>query len=45
MDDYSSVRNVEDMDEVREMVDRELTFDGRAKWLTISFTKNKKWAL
>ena len=41
----SKIKSVEDMDEVREIIDKNTNHFYLKKWLNISFTKNKKWAI
>ena len=43
--DDSKIRSIEDMDKVREIIDRNTNHFDLKKWLNISFTKNKKWAI
>lgn len=41
----SKIKSVEDMDKVREIIDNNTNHFDLKKWLNISFTKNKKWAI
>lgn len=41
----SKIKSVEDMDKVREFIDNNTNHFDLKKWLNISFTKNKKWAI
>ncbi|GAB6169909.1 hypothetical protein JCM1393_23690 [Clostridium carnis] len=41
----SKVKSVEDMDKVREIIDKNTNHFDLKKWLNVSFTKNKKWAI
>ncbi|MBS5952087.1 MAG: cation transporter, partial [Clostridium sp.] len=41
----SKIKSVEDMDKVREYIDNNTNHFDLKKWLNISFTKNKKWAV
>ena len=41
----SKIKSVEDMDKVREIIDKNTNHFDLKKWLNISFTKNKKWAI
>ena len=41
----SKIKSVEDMDKVREFIDNNTNHFDLKKWLNISFTKNKKWAV
>ena len=41
----SKIKSIEDMDKVREIIDKETNHFDLKKWLSISFTKNKKWAV
>lgn len=43
--DTSKVKSIEDMDRVREIIDKNTNHFDLKKWLNISFTKNKKWAI
>lgn len=43
--DSSRVKSIEDMDKVREIIDKNTNHFDLKKWLNISFTKNKKWAI
>jgi predicted Co/Zn/Cd cation transporter (cation efflux family) len=41
----SKIRSVEDMDKVREIIDNNTNHFDLKKWMNVSFTKNKKWAI
>lgn len=41
----SKIKSVEDMDKVREIIDKNTNHFDLKKWLNISFTKNRKWAI
>ncbi|MDV4149632.1 cation transporter [Clostridium sp. AL.422] len=41
----SKIKSIEDMDKVREIIDKNTNHFDLKKWLNISFTKNKKWAI
>lgn len=41
----SKIKSVEDMDKVRELIDKETNHFELMKWLNISFTNNKKWVV
>ncbi|MBD7915934.1 cation transporter [Clostridium sp. Sa3CUN1] len=41
----SKIKSVDDMDKVREFIDKNTNHFDLKKWLNISFTKNKKWAI
>ncbi len=41
----SKIKSIEDMDKVREIIDKNTNHFDLKKWLTISFTKNRKWAI
>lgn len=43
--DNSEVKSIEDMDKLRELIDKNTNHFDLKKWLNISFTKNKKWAI
>ena len=41
----SKIKSIDDMDKVREIIDKNTNHFDLKKWLNISFTKNKKWAI
>lgn len=41
----SKIKSIDDMDKVREFIDKNTNHFDLKKWLNISFTKNKKWAI
>lgn len=41
----SRIKSVDDMDEVREIIDENTNHFELEKWLNVTFTKNKKWAI
>lgn len=41
----SKIKSVDDMDKVREFIDKNTNHFDLKKWLNISFTKNRKWAI
>jgi cation diffusion facilitator family transporter len=41
----STIETIEDQDDVREEIDKSISKLGYDKWLTISFTNDRKWAL
>ncbi|WP_300383320.1 cation transporter [Clostridium sp.] len=41
----SRIKSVDDMDEVREIIDENTNHFELEKWMNITFTKNKKWAM
>lgn len=41
----STIKSIEDMDKVREIIDKNTNHFDLNKWMNISFTKNKKWAI
>ncbi|MGN0027094.1 MAG: cation diffusion facilitator family transporter [Clostridium sp.] len=41
----SKIKSIEDMDKVREIIDKNTNHFDLKKWLSISFTKNRKWAI
>lgn len=45
VDDTSLVQSVKDQDKVRETIDRSLKHIKMDKWVTVSFTSDRKWAL
>ncbi|MBB6449158.1 putative Co/Zn/Cd cation transporter (cation efflux family) [Geomicrobium halophilum] len=38
-------QSVDDFDRVREELNGQLDVDAHLKWLSVSFTKDRKWAL
>ncbi|SFE51236.1 cation diffusion facilitator family transporter [Alteribacillus iranensis] len=45
LNEKTVVQTVDEFDTVREEMDRNLQLDGYDEWLTLSFTKDRKWAL
>lgn len=45
MTNESKIKSVEDMDKVREIIDKNTNHFDLKKWLNVSFTKNRKWAI
>ncbi len=41
----SKIKSIEDMDKVREIIDKNTNHFDLKKWMNVSFTKNKKWAI
>lgn len=41
----STIKSIDDMDKLREIIDRNTNHFDMKKWMNISFTKNKKWAI
>lgn len=41
----SRIKSVDDMDEVREIIDENTNHFELEKWMNVTFTKNKKWAV
>ena len=41
----STIKSVDDMDEVREIIDENTNHFELEKWMNVTFTKNKKWAV
>lgn len=41
----SKIKSVDDMDKVREIIDKNTNHFDLKKWMNVSFTKNKKWAI
>lgn len=41
----SKIKSIEDMDKIREIIDKNTNHFDLKKWLSISFTKNRKWAI
>lgn len=41
----SKIKSLDDMDRVRELIDNETNNFKMKKWMNVSFTKNRKWAM
>ena len=41
----SKIKSIDDMDKVREIIDKNTNHFDLKKWMNVSFTKNKKWAI
>ncbi|MGL4774114.1 MAG: cation diffusion facilitator family transporter [Clostridium sp.] len=41
----SKIKSLDDMDKVREIIDKETNHFELKKWLNVNFTKNRKWAM
>ena len=42
---HSKIKSVDDMDKVREIIDKNTNHFKMEKWMNVSFTKNKKWTI
>lgn len=43
--DETNIETLEDQDQIRELINKNIKSKHLEKWLTISFTKNRKWAV
>lgn len=41
----SKIKSIEDMDKVREIIDKKTNHFDLKKWMNVSFTENRKWAI
>lgn len=41
----SKIKSIEDMDKVREIIDKNTNHFDLKKWMNVSFTENRKWAI
>lgn len=45
LNEETTIQTVDEFDIVREEIDRMLNLDGQVEWVTLSFTKDRKWVL
>ncbi|WP_158736753.1 cation diffusion facilitator family transporter [Alteribacillus sp. YIM 98480] len=45
LDEHTSIQTVDEFDMVREELYQKLQMEGHTNWFTLSFTKDRKWAL